>query len=170
MSETDRSPGTPDSAAVLQSMTVLATLSTAAEVRDAVDERKMGHDPSAQAPHDIAEARLRDAGETLMGLLMQLVLGQASIDPSEDPDLANVVRHFDLLMKLKRVERLTQTMHQHLLSLYPCVSEALVEEARVVNEDVAALLETTPTTDDPPALSNVVNRGISFVVWARHET
>ena len=133
----------PESAAVLQSMTLLATLSTAEEVRESMAERRAGRDPSAQAPPDLAAARLHDAGETLMDLLMQLVLGQVP-DRDDDEELAHAVRHFDLLMKLRRAERLVTTMHQHLLSLYPEVSEELVEEARHVHGAIDALLDMDP--------------------------
>jgi hypothetical protein len=158
----------PESAAVLQSMTLLATLSTAEEVRESMAARRAGRDPSAQAPPDLAAARLHDAGETLMDLLMQLVLGQVP-ERGDEEDLAHAVRHFDLLMKLRRAERLVTTMHQHLLSLYPEVSEELVEEARHVHREVEALLDTESPDADPPPLPDVLERGISFVVWTRHE-
>ena len=160
--------GAPESAAVLQSMTLLATLSTAEEVRESMAERRAGRDPSAQAPPDLATPRLHDAGDTLMDLLMQLVLGQVPQLDDED-DLAHAVRHFDLLMKLRRAERLVNTMHQHLLSLYPDVSESLVEEARHVHGDLDALLDEEADSRDIPALSDVLERGVSFVVWTRHE-
>jgi hypothetical protein len=163
------SGGAPESAAVLQSMTLLATLSTAEEVRTSMTERRAGRDPSAQAPPALASARLHDAGETLMDLLMQLVLGQVP-ERDDDEDLAHAVRHFDLLMKLRRAERLVTTMHQHLLSLYPDVSEELVEEARHVHREIDALLDGEETgAASPSSLPDVLERGVSFVVWTRHE-
>lgn len=159
----------PDSAAVLESMTLLATLSTAAEVREGVRERHAGRDPSAQAPIDVASARLHDVRGTLMDLLMQLMLGQIPLDRHDGHDLAHAVRHFDLLMKLRRAERLTQAMHQHLLSLYPEVSEELVEEARRVHDQIEALLDTDSAEGEQFVLSDVVERGLALVVWTRHE-
>lgn len=157
-------------AAVLQSMTLLATLSTAEDVREAVEERRAGRDPSAQAPPDLATARLEETAEPLMDLLMQLVLGRVPLDRADEDDLAHAVRHFDLLMKLRRAERLVKTMHQHLLSLYPDVSESLVEEARHVHGTLRALREAgTVETEEVPALPEVLERGVSFVVWARRE-
>lgn len=161
-----RSSDTPDPAAVLQSMTLLATLSTAEEVRESMAERRTGRDPSAQVPPDLAAARLHGAGDTLMDLLMQLVLGQAA-DRDDDENLAHAVRHFDFLMKLRRADRLVATMHQHLLSLYPEASEALMEEARHVRNELEALAD--PEIADAPALPDVLERGISFVVWTQHE-
>jgi hypothetical protein len=165
------SPDRPGSAAVLESMTLLATLSTAEEVRTSVAERRAGRDPSAQAPSDLAEARLHEAREALMELLMQLVLGRVPLERDDEADLAHAVRHFDLLMKLRRAERLVKTMHQHLLSLYPDVSEALVEEARQVHGTLRALREAgSVEAETVPALPDVLERGLSFVVWTRHET
>lgn len=169
MSHSD-SEEAPASAAVLESMTLLATLSTAEEVRESVAERRAGRDPSAQARSDLAAARLHDAGQTLMDLLMQLVLGRVPLERQEEGHLAHAVRHFDLLMKLRRAERLVKTMHQHLLSLYPDVSEALVEEARHVHRSLQALQEAASVeAEDVPALPDVLEQGMSFVVWTRHE-
>lgn len=164
------SDAAPDSAALLQSMTLLATLSTAEDVRAAVADRRAGRDPAAQTPSDVAQARLSTAGESLMDVLMQLVLGRVPLERREESDMAHAVRHFDLLMKVRRAERLVKSMHQHLLSLYPEVSESLVEEARRVHGDLDALLdEDGLSTPDGPSLSDVLERGISFVVWVRHE-
>jgi len=161
--------GPPDSAAVLESMTLLATLSTAATVRESVADRRAGRDPSAQEPADRAAARLRGAARSLMDLLMQLALSRVPLTDDDEGPLPHAVRHFDLLLKLRRAERLTQAMHQHLLSLYPDVSEALVEEARETHDEIDRFLETAPADAEGPHLSDVLERGLSFVVWTRHE-
>lgn len=168
MSETTPNEG-PDSAAVLESMTLLATLSTAAEVCESVAERRAGRDPAAQEPIDRAAVRLCTAGRDVMDLLMQLALGRVPLEQPDEDRLSHAVRHFDLLMKLRRVERLTKEMHQRLLSLYPDVSEELVEEARTVRTEIARFLDTAPSDPDGLHLSDVLERGISFVVWTRHE-
>lgn len=170
MSDEESSDTPAPAAAVLESMTMLATLSTAEEVREGVQARRAGQDPSAQAPSDEATARLHATGDTLMELLMQLVLGRVPFEHEDEDDLVHAVRHFDLLMKLHRTERLVKTMHQHLLSLYPDVSESLVEEARHVHRLLHALREAgSVEADEPPALADVLEQGISFVVWTRHE-
>lgn len=167
MSEASSNPQS-DSAAVLESMTLLATLSTAATVGESVAERRAGYDPAAQESATRATARLRWAGRSLMDLLMQLALSRVPLTDDEG-HLPHAVRHFDLLLKLRHVERLTQSMHQHLLSLYPAVSEALVEEARVTHDEIERLLNTALTDTEGPHLSDVLERGLSFVVWTRHE-
>ncbi len=159
----------PDSAAVLESMTLLATLSTAVDVRESVVQRRVGHDPAAQEPSDRATARLHNARSTLMDLLMQLMLSRVPLDQNGEAPLPRAVRHFDLLMKLRRAERLVQDMHQRLLSLYPDVSEALVEEARLVRDQLSVLSDADPDDTEVPALSDVIERAVSFAVWVRHE-
>jgi len=124
-----------------------------------------------KAPSDLARARLHEAREALMDLLMHLVLGRVPLERGDEEALAHAVRHFDLLMKLRRAERLVKTMHQHLLSLYPDVSEAVVEEARHVHRTLRAVQEAgSVETDEVPALSDVLEQGLSFAVWVRHET
>lgn len=159
----------PGSAAVLESMTLLATLSTAATVRESVAERRAGRDPSAQQPADRATVRLRSAGRTLMDLFMQIALSRVPLEQQDDEPLSHAVRHFDLLLKLRRAERLAQSMHQHLLSLYPDVSEALVEEARLTHDEIDRFLEAAASDADGPHLGDVLEQGMSFVVWTRHE-
>lgn len=159
----------PDSAAVLESMTLLATLSTAATVRESVAQRRAGRDPSAQEPTDRAAARLRNARQTLMDLLMQMALSRVPLEQRDEEPLSHAVRHFDLLMKMRRAERLTQAVHQHLLSLYPDVSEELVEEARRTHDEIERFLEEAPADAEGPHLSDVLERGMSLVVWVRHE-
>jgi phosphate uptake regulator len=155
-------------ASVLQSMTLLATLSTAENVRSSVAQRRAGLDPSAQEPSGRASASLRTTGRELMDLLMQVVLGHMHLVEQDERPIAVAVRHFDLLMKLRRSERLLHNMHQRLLSLYPNVSESLVEEARAVHGEIERLIEA----DEEDLLANLdtaAERAISFVVWVRHE-
>lgn len=162
--------GAPDSAAVLESMSLLATLSTATALRDAVSERRAGRDPSAQEPPDVAAAHLRSAGDELMDLGMQLMLGRVHLAHQEEVPLAAAVRHFDLLIKLRRTERLLHALHQRLLSLYPSVSESLVEEARVVHGDVDALVDAADDVEHVlTTLEHVLERVVGLVVWTRHE-
>lgn len=170
LSMSEKSPDSgPHSAAVLESMTLLATLSTAATVRESVAERRAGHDPSAQEPAHRAAVRVRSAGRTLLNLLMQIALSRVPLTEGDEERLPHAVRHFDLLLKMRHAERLTQAMHQHLLSLYPGVSETLVEEARLTHDEIDRFLNTAPATDEGPHLSAVLERGLSFVVWTRHE-
>ena len=160
--------GAPDEAAVLQSMTLLATLSTAADLREVVTERRTGPDPTAQEERVVAVPHLYAAAQEVSSLTMQLLLSHVSITHRHEPDIAAVVRHFDQRMKLQRIARLTRSMHQRLLSLYPDVSEALTEEARQVERDGRALVDSDVETfaDD---LAPFLQRTLSLAAWVRHE-
>ncbi len=159
---------TPGVAAVLQSMTLMATLSTAADVHHAVRERRAGRDPSAQEPSDVAAPRLKAAAATLQDLLMQLLLNHATLRYRSDEHLAAVVRHFDERMKVQRVSRLVQEVHQRLLSLYPAVSEELVEEARIVLRRSEALIDSEGETFGV-LIGPFLDRALGLVTWIRHE-
>ena len=161
---------TPQSAAVLESMTLLATLSTAADLREAVAARRAGRDPSAQEQPDRAALHRRTTGDALMDLTMQLMFGRVHLTTEEEDELSAAVRHFDLIMKLRRAERQLHAMHQRLLSLYPDVSEALVEEARLTHDAVASLVDGADDVEHVlTELEFVLERIVSFVVWTRHE-
>jgi hypothetical protein len=172
-SESSGSSGTPQegpsNAALLESMTLLATLSTAADVHDAIAERRAGRDPSAQEPTPRAEAALKTAGDDLMDLLMQMMFGRVHLEHRAEAESAEVVRHFDLLMKLRRAGRLVHAMHQRLLSLYPDVSEELAEEARQVHDEIQTLVDDGREERVVSDLEPLLERGVSFVVWTRHE-
>lgn len=160
--------GPPQSSAVLDSMTLLATLSTAAEVCRSVAERRAGRDPAAQEPPERAAARVRNSGRELMDVLMQIALSRVPLDEREG-QLSAAVRHFDLLMKVRGAEHLVREMHQRLLSLYPDVSANLVEEARIVRAELADYLATVGSDANVPLLSDVLERAVGLVVWTRHE-
>lgn len=160
--------GRPQSSAVLDSMTLLATLSTAADVCTSVAERRAGRDPAAQEPPARAAARVRTSGRELMDVLMQIALSRVPLE-GQGGQLSDAVRHFDLLMKVRGAEHRVQEMHQRLLSLYPEVSANLVEEARIVRGELAGFRAAVGSDANVPLLSDVLERAVGFVVWARHE-
>ena len=166
-------PGEPSEAAVLQSMTLLATLSTAADVLASVSERRAGRDPSAQEVEAVAAGYLRAAAEELqqihMQLLMSLVHARRAAGPAPDAAaLAAAVRHFGDLMQLQRAARLLQGTHQRLLSLYPGVSEELIEEARFVQRLCDALREAAPEVF-ASYLPLFLEHILSLTEWTRRE-
>lgn len=116
--------------AVLGSMVLLATLSTVAEVWHAVRERRAGRDPSEQESPAVALPSLRAARRELGERALRLQASLACTPAEAEAHLPRLVRRFDDLMTLRRVGRLLQRIHQCLLSLYPGVSEDLVEEVR----------------------------------------
>lgn len=159
----------PSAAAVLESMTLLATLSTATDLRHSVAERRAGRDPSAQEPPERAAASVRLATSRLMDLGMQLLMGRTHLAHHDEGALAAAVRHFDLLLKLRQSERALHNLHQRLLSLYPDVSEPLLEDVREVHDAVATLVDDGRMETVLPELDAIANRIVGTVVWARHE-
>ena len=104
-----------------------------------------------------------------MDLLMQMMFGRVHLEHRSEAEMAEVVRHFDLLMKLRRTERLLHDMHQRLLSLYPDVSEEVVEEARIVRGETGELVNDGDVERVVDELEPLLERAVSFVVWTRHE-
>ncbi|PSQ89433.1 MAG: hypothetical protein BRD45_03210 [Bacteroidetes bacterium QS_8_64_10] len=103
------SPGTATRAMslddLLPALSLLATLRTAAETRH------------------VAELVVR----------LRTLRAYATHRPGEAADVRSV-RHFDALTTLARVRRLLHRIHQRLMSLYPDVSGALVERARLLHK------------------------------------
>lgn len=174
----DASADAPSEAAVLQSMALLATLQTAADVLSSVTERRAGRDPSAQEPASVAAPYLRAAAEELQQIHMQLLMSlvharrAAGGGPLEDAARRRVaaaaVRHFGDLMKLQRAGRLLQGTQQRLLSLYPDVSEELIEEARFVQRLCEKLREAEPDVF-ASYLPLFLEHVLSLTEWLRRE-
>lgn len=161
------SDATPSPAAVLESLTLLATLSTASDVRHAVAERRAGRDPSAQEPVGRAQGRIREACTPLTNTALHLLRSTVPTASDEVP-MAAVVRHFDERMHVYRMGQWAHDIHQALLSLYPRVSEELVEEARAVS-DLADALAEAPTEAFADELHTVAQQALSLSAWASRE-
>lgn len=162
----EQTPSGGSTAAVLQTMTLLSTLSTAVEVGHALRERRAGRDPSVQEEEGTVRLFLETAAGELEELLMRL---QASLAHAAwhdgEGNHAGLVRRFDDLMLLHRMDVLLGVMHQRLLSLYPGVGEALVEEARVLQgAGRAAAAEGDGFSE---AASRFVEQGLAFAAWVR---
>lgn len=128
-------------AAVWQAVALFSTLSTAATVWHAAQERRAGRDPSEQEEALLVRSYLRTANGELQALLMQLRASLISVDRSEEGRIVSFVRRFHHLMGLYRLSRFLGVIHQRLLSLYPDVAEEVVEEARVLARRAGLFLE-----------------------------
>ncbi len=130
-------------AALWQAMVLFSTLSTATALWHAARERRAGRDPSAQEQAAFVQAYLRRAAGELQALLMQLQAGLIQAEHAEEIGyIAALVRRYHDLMALRRVTHHLKVIHQRLLSLYPDVAEALVEEARLLQDQSSTLLGT----------------------------
>lgn len=134
---------TPDDArteaAVWQAMVLFSTLQTAADVWQSTKARRAGQDPSEQEEATFVRAYLRES----MGELQALAMGlRAGLVAREDEGrIAALVRQFNDLSTLHRTARLLHVIHQRLMSLYPALDAALVEDARVLQATASALLD-----------------------------
>lgn len=155
--------------AVLETMLLLSTLSTAADVRYGVHERRAGRDPSAQEDPEVARSYLtRDAIE-LDEMLMRLRSGLIYARYATEDGHTILVRRFDMLLVVHRIDRILQSIHQRLLSLYPDVSAELLEEVREVHSDLRLRLETTDGDPSLDELAVLVERALDFGEWMRRE-
>ena len=128
-------------AAVWQAMVLFSTLSTATTLWQAARERRAGRDPSAQEQAAFVRTYLRRAVGELQALLMQLQAALIQAAHADDEGyVAALVRRYHDMMALRRVTHHLKTIHQRLLSLYPDVAEALVEEARLLRDESSVLL------------------------------
>lgn len=155
-------------AVVLRAMVLLASFTTAAEVWQTVAERRAGRDPSAQEAEAVVRPYLREARRALDEGLMRLQGNLAYLHTEEEARVPGLVRRFENLMTLSRVARRLHTVHQRLLSLYPGVSETLVEEARRLRSEAAALLEAEEERF-PGALGPFLERALVFTAWMERE-
>lgn len=182
--------------AALPPMALLATLQTATTVWEGVRERREGRDPAAQEAAGDARAYLDDAAGELTRLHMQLLMAKVQADRASEGNtegpsdggsddepappvspasrLTAAVRRFDLLMKLRRTDRLLHGAHQRLMSLYPDVSEELVEEARQCRRELSDLRDASTgdrlaETSFEEALALFLQRLLGFAAWTQRE-
>lgn len=121
-------------------MAMLSSLSVATDVHRAILERRAGLDPSNQEPDSLARAFLQHAlPEVHLRLTrLQTSLVAASLEEAEPLRTAH---RFQQLLLLRHLTRQLHTVHQRLLSLYPAVTDQLVEAARRLETYGRALLE-----------------------------
>ena len=119
----------------LRAFALLATLRTASDVRHALAERRAGRDPSEQEDAPSVHAYLAAVLPELQGLVTRLRLSLVVV-PDERVAL---VRAFEDRMVLQKLARELHVVHQRLLSLYPDVPEALLEAARLRQQEAERL-------------------------------
>ena len=148
--------------AILLAMTLLATATAATEVAFGMRERKAGRDPSTQEQDHVIRPFLLQAEETVRRTFLQIrasvVVGQYN---TEDPSAAQV-RRFTELHQLRRLAPTLQRIHQRLLSLYPAISEALVEEARELFRQTEILIQQADRHQYPAEAESIAERGMVF--------
>ena len=126
-------------------MALLATFTTAADIRQGIRERKAGHDASEQVEHVQARDRLAHVLQDVKDILAPF---QASLVQKLNEDPTQVAAHFrdfSHLIQLRRLNRLLKRAQQYMLSLYPVVSERDVEECRLLGQQAEEHIELQMT-------------------------
>lgn len=122
-------------------MTLLASLSAATEVKYRIEERKAGRDASSQEDEEFATSFLLEAEDELRTSLVNLRAGFILYEYDSEDAVSTSIRRFSDLSQLQSMCSHLQRMHQRMLSLYPNISEDLVEEARKLIASCESLLE-----------------------------
>jgi hypothetical protein len=154
--------------AVLRSMVLLASFATASQVWKKIAARRAGHDPSEQEPAAVVRPRLAEVGEEVEALIGQLRRSWLYISHQPEERLPSLVRRFELLLMLNRLAGRLHLVHQWLLSLYPEVSEALVEAVRGLQDRAAALQEMN-ADQLPQHLDAFLDEARDFNAWMQRE-
>jgi hypothetical protein len=133
---------------LFDSMMLLSVLSTAADVGGAIDRRRAGQDPRAQEGSIYVRSYLSDAVDRLDKGFIGLFIQQVGRFEHE------AVRHMDQLLLIRRLTRELHLVHQRLLSLYPRVSEEVIEEVRILERRCERLGARSPErfVEDLPSI------------------
>ncbi len=159
-------PDTHEEARLFEAMVLLASLSAAGSAWHRIAERRAGRDPSAQEADTVTRPYLHKATRDLSALLMRVQQNLAL--QARQTGLAALVRRFENLMTVHRLVQRLQVVHQRLLSLYPAVSEGLIEQARTLVADGQGLHDL-PAEALPDHLTTFVARGLDFTAWLQRE-
>ena len=125
-------------AALVQTFTLLSTTSASVRILRSIHDRKMGADPSAQEEEPDAVAGLADSVRDLQELLMPLfVAGAVTADSPPGDERVYLVQQYDVLHRAAASASLLHRVHQRLMSLYPRVPDHLLEEVRLLHDDVS---------------------------------
>lgn len=141
---------------LFDSMMLLSVLSTAADVRDRIERRRTGHDPTTQEDVSYVRAYLFEAIDELEEGFIRLIIQQVC-EPEHD-----AVRQMDQSLLVYRLSRELHLVHQRLLSLYPRVPEEVVEDVRMLQHRCDRARDMSPETfvQDVP---EIVDRGLHTV-------
>ncbi len=143
-------------------MTMLSTLSVAVDVHQSIRARRAGQDPSSQEPTGQARAYVLRILPDLHHRLARLRTSKVAASLARTQPLITAHR-FQQMMILRRLNRNLHLIHQRLLSLYPAISELLVEEARLLESDCRMLVEEAPDDLDTQ-LNTFLNDGLDFAI------
>ena len=121
-------------AIAFHAVALVSAARTALRVARSVGDRRAGRDPSGQEPEGSVRADLVDLVDHLAGLRVRLHL--RAIAGTPETEAAALAQAFEERLLLDEVAQDLRRAHQKLLSLYPAVSDEVVETARRLAFDV----------------------------------
>lgn len=146
---------------LVQTFTLLMSASTATHVMRAIHDRRAGIDPSELEPPIQARSGLMAATRELQELLYPVFIAASAPHLPEESDSTVLIRQFDILHRLTEGALVFHRIHQHLMSLYPAVPDAFVEDARMLHLEARAIVQNA---SDAPAGSTLefAERALAF--------
>ena len=132
-------------ATAFHAMALVAAARAALGTARQITSRRAGRDPSEQEPEGPVRADLAGLRAALAEQVVRLRL-RAVVGLPETPAAA-LAQQFEDRLLLDDLAQTARLSHQKLLSLYPAVSESVVEEARLL----AAEAERCALADDADA-------------------
>lgn len=133
------------SAPAFHAMALVAAARAAVGAARRIADRRAGRDASEQEDEWLARADLHDLHDTVAELTVRLRLRVVTGTP--DTEAAALAQAFEDRLLLDDLGQRLRLAHQKLLSLYPAVSEALVETTRQLAAEALDL--ATADTYDP---------------------
>lgn len=134
----------------------ISTLHAAAEVVAGRAQRQRGIDASEQESEVQVHSQLRPAIRSLEEMAFRLSALCSSVTDSFDPKSAAVAR-FDSLLIVSRCAQVLEDVHRRLLSLYPDVEEALVEQTRELAQQCRAAADEDEFVDTSDLVFELTN-------------
>ncbi len=120
----------PNDSAAFHAVALVAAARTALQAARRIGERRAGRDASEQEPEPTVRGDLGELHAEVGALLVRLRLRVVAGVP--DGEAAALAQAFEDRLLLDDLGAALSVAHQKLLSLYPAVDEAAVEDARVL--------------------------------------
>ncbi|MEM1117181.1 MAG: hypothetical protein AAGJ11_11790 [Bacteroidota bacterium] len=122
-------------APAFHAVALVAAARAAVNAARAVDDRRMGRDASEQEPEAPVRIDLTRLGDRVSEFVVRLRLRVVAGAP--DAEAAALAQAFEDRLLLDDAAQTLGRAHQKLMSLYPAVEDALVEDTRVLAAEAA---------------------------------
>jgi hypothetical protein len=151
----------------LDAVVLFSTLAAAGEVWRSRASRLRGIDPAGLESLASAGPAIREDVMLAEFLLHRLRASEAYRSESGETELVADVRAFDAWLTIQKLGEATHRIHQRLLSLYPSVSEGLVERARIAHTCWRHLSEEGGSPVDSAALQHAADETAALTIAVR---